>query len=74
MFQPKRIHQFDPVTESELLNNTPVAEIEVETAPGVWKNRRVRIAPVFGGGGGQVINCGGRLTGVGEVINCGSRF
>ena len=27
-----------------------------------------------GGGSGQIINCGGRTTGVGELIKCGNRF
>ena len=26
-----------------------------------------------GGGSGQIINCGGRTTGVGELIKCGNR-
>ena len=27
----------------------------------------------IGGGSGQIINCGGRTTGVGELIKCGNR-
>ena len=72
MITPKRINELIEATPVELEDGTPVQEVEVWN--GVkWVNRKTVFSNASGGGSGQIINCGGRTTGVGELIKCGNR-
>lgn len=76
VIEPKRIHQFDTVTETEWLRRPIWFELEVPNGDSSgYLNRKVSREKLLssGGGSGQIIDCGARIGSGGERIVCGTR-